>query len=348
MTYKQLVSLITIAITFSLSNSVNGAELSKHLSTIVVPEPIERIAPKYPISAARQGREGWAILSFVIDEEGSVQDIIVKGSSGSKDLTRAATTAAKKWRYKPAMENGKAIPQCVNMVKLNFKMGKHTTGASRKFISRYKKARTALAAKDFVTLEALITQMNKDKYMHLSESNYLNWLSADYAKEQGNKAKQLFHLNRVANALESLATEQQKLSVLYQVFSLEIELNKFQAAFSTYEDLQKLAAAEPYLEQLAQTMAQVEDLINSDKNLVIAAKIKNNFWSTALVRKEFSLTEVSGFLHTLDVRCANKRHVYTIEENSTWKLPASWENCSIYVFGEPKTSFKLVELPIQS
>lgn len=244
------------------------------------------------------------------------------------------------------MENGKPIQQCVNSVQMDFRMHKNgTTGASRRFIFKYKKAQKALEDKDYDEVEKQLALMKKNKYLHLSENNYLHLLSAEYAKEKADKSEQLYHLSRVAISLASLSNEKQKLSVLYQTFYLEVELNKFQAAFSTYEKLIKLPSAKPYLTSLSEVMTKVEVVIASDKNLVMTANIKDEFWRADLVRNEFSLTDIEGSLHTLDIRCANKRHVYTIKEDNTWKLPASWEHCSIYVYGEPKTSFKLIEHP---
>jgi TonB family protein len=342
--------LTTLAIVaLSLFTPIQAAELSQHLVTRIEPEPIKRVTPKYPKDAARHAREGWARLSFVIDKEGNVNNVLVTETSGSTDLTKAAVKAAKQWKYKPAMENGKAVQQCVNSLQMDFRMHKNgTTGASRKFRAKYKKAQQALAENDYKELEKQLALMKKNKYMHLSENNYLHLLSADYAKEIGQKDRQLSHLNRVAMSLITMSNEQQKLSVLYEVFSLQLELNKFKAAHVTYEKLMKLSAAKPYLEQLTKKMAQVNEVIGGDKNLIIDASINKEFWTANLVRNEFSLTGVEGSLHTLDVRCANKRHVYTIEEESTWKIPAHWENCSIYVFGEPKTTFKLVEYPLSS
>ncbi|MCP4992034.1 MAG: energy transducer TonB [Colwellia sp.] len=319
--------------------------VSKHLSTIVVPEPILRVEPKYPMSAARDGREGWAVFSFVINEEGRVEDVLVKETSGSKDITKAAQRAIGKWRYKPAMVNGKPIQQCVNTVQMDFKMGGNNTtkGVSRRFKNKYSKALAALNSQDFSELDELILQMKKTKSMHLSEYNYLQLLMADYAKAQGKKAKQLKHLSRVAMALTPLADDKQKLSVLYQVFNLQIELNQFQAAYTSYEKLIKLPAAKPYLDKFTAVIAKLDAVIAGDQDIVINGVVKKDFWTADLVRNNFSLVDVEGSLHTLDVRCANKRHVYTIEEDSTWKVPASWENCSIYVYGEPKTQFKLIE-----
>ena len=79
------------------ANAESTNNLSKHLSTIIAPEPIKRVEPKYPIKAARDGREGWAILSFVINEEGKVEDVILKESSGSKDLTKASVARTERF-----------------------------------------------------------------------------------------------------------------------------------------------------------------------------------------------------------------------------------------------------------
>ena len=338
-----------VLVALPLSAPIQSAELSQLLVTRIDPMPIERIEPKYPINAARQSREGWVRLSFVIDKEGNVGNVLVTETSGSKDLTQSAIKAAKEWKYEPAMENGQPVQQCANSVQMDFRMHKNgTTGVSRKFKSQYKKAQQALVEKDYKVLDEQLALMKKDKYMHLSENNYFHLLSADYAKEKSEKYEQLSHLSRVAMSLDGDDNEKLKLPVLYQMFRLEVELNQFKAAHSTYEKLIKLPSANPYLEQLANVMTQVSDVIIGDKDFVLDATIDKDFWSTELVRNSFSLVDIEGSLDTLDVRCANKRHVYSIEEGSTWKIPANWKNCSIYVFGEPKAHFKLVEHPLSS
>ena len=70
--------LTTLAIVaLSLFTPIQAAELSQHLVTRIEPEPIKRVAPKYPKDAARHAREGWARLSFVIDKEGNVNNGLV-------------------------------------------------------------------------------------------------------------------------------------------------------------------------------------------------------------------------------------------------------------------------------
>ena len=341
-------ALITSLLFVNFCFAQESLPVAKYLSTITAPEPIMRISPKYPINAAKQRREGWAIFSFVIDEEGKVQDVIVKDSSGSIDMTKAAKKAVKQWQYKPALVNGKPIQQCVNTVQMSFKMNKNgTTGVYKKFRSKYKSAIAALENKDYKEVERLLTLMKKNKYMHLSENNYMHLLAADYAADLGDKEQRLFHLSKAAiNAVTR--NEEQQMAVLYQVFILEVELQKYQAAYETYEKLTALEVAKPYITKLEKVITQINDAISGDKNIVIAANLDDSdHWSTALVRNEFSLSNIEGSLHTLDVRCANKRHQYTVENNNTWTIPSTWEDCSIYVYGEKNTRFNLIEHPLR-
>lgn len=349
MSHKVLYVSAAALLTANASASVSANEISQHLSTIIIPEPVERIHPKYPIEAARQRREGWTILSFVIDEKGNVSDALVKESSGSEDFDKATLKAVTKWKYQPAFESGKPIQQCVNTVQMDFRLGKNagTKGVSRRFKKKYEIATKALKDRDYQAVEYQLAKMSARKTMHLSENNYMHILAANYAREIGNDTLQLYHLDRVS--LDSgVKSEKLKFSVLYQQFYLEAMLNKFQSAFNTYEQLIKLEEAKPYLAKLEKIMTDIDSVISSDKDIMIKAAIDSDYWYADLVRNKFSLTNIEGSLHTLDVRCANKRHVYTVENNNTWTIPTNWKNCSIYVFGEPKTNFNLIEHPTSS
>jgi TonB family protein len=327
-------------------------KLSKYLSNITQPVPIERVAPKYPLSAARNGREGWAKMSYIIEKDGSVSNVLVTETSGSKDFAKAAKRAMTQWKYHPAFENGKAIQQCINSVRLDFKMAKEghgQTGVGSRFRNKYKKTLTALKNKEFEQTKALLAEFKKFKKMHLSESNYYHLLAYDYAKAINDEPLQLHHLYRTTFFDKHLIPEPQQLSILSNIFSLEISLHKFHQAQATLKQLHKLPSAKPYLVHFEQAIAKVELLIGSDKNLVVNGNIKDkDYWYHTLVRNEFSISQINGQINKLDIRCANKRHIYTVENNNTWTLPSHWKQCSIFVFGEDNASFTLIEHPLKA
>ncbi|SEK38244.1 outer membrane transport energization protein TonB [Colwellia chukchiensis] len=84
--------------------------------------PIVRIEPKYPIQAARDGKEGWVRLSFTINEIGGVEDVDVIEAQPKRIFDKEAKRALRKWKYKPKVVDGKAMRQEGLTVQLDFKM----------------------------------------------------------------------------------------------------------------------------------------------------------------------------------------------------------------------------------
>ncbi|MGS2720491.1 energy transducer TonB [Paraglaciecola aestuariivivens] len=84
--------------------------------------PIVRIEPKYPVQAARDGKEGWVKLSFTINEVGGVEDVDVIDSDPKRVFDREARRALSKWKYKPKIEDGKPMKQYGLIVQLDFKL----------------------------------------------------------------------------------------------------------------------------------------------------------------------------------------------------------------------------------
>ncbi len=84
--------------------------------------PIVRIEPKYPIQAARDGKEGWVRLSFTINEIGGVEDVTVTEAQPKRIFDKEAKRALRKWKYKPKVVDGKPQKQVGLTVQLDFKM----------------------------------------------------------------------------------------------------------------------------------------------------------------------------------------------------------------------------------
>jgi protein TonB len=85
--------------------------------------PIVRIEPKYPIQAARDGKEGYVILSFSINKIGGVEDVNVIEAQPKRVFDKEAKRALRKWKYKPKVVEGKPLVQTGLTVQLDFKMG---------------------------------------------------------------------------------------------------------------------------------------------------------------------------------------------------------------------------------
>ena len=73
--------------------------------------PIVRINPRYPRQALLNGIEGWVRLEFTILPDGSVKDVVVAESQPGQTFDRSAILAVMKWKFKPRIIDGKAVPR---------------------------------------------------------------------------------------------------------------------------------------------------------------------------------------------------------------------------------------------
>jgi protein TonB len=77
--------------------------------------------PPYPATARRRGWEGKVLLRVEVSASGSVRDVAVEQSSGFASLDEAAQQAVYRWRFKPALQNGRPVPGLVR-VPIHFKL----------------------------------------------------------------------------------------------------------------------------------------------------------------------------------------------------------------------------------
>jgi len=86
--------------------------------------PIIRIEPRFPIKAAREGKEGYVVLSFTINELGGVDDVQVIEAKPKRLFDKEARRALKRWKYKPKMVDGKAEKVLNQKIRLDFNLPK--------------------------------------------------------------------------------------------------------------------------------------------------------------------------------------------------------------------------------
>lgn len=84
---------------------------------------LSRIPPRYPYRAERKKIEGWVKVSFIITEQGSVQDAVVIDAQPKGVFDMAALQAILKWRFKPRISDGKPVATRADQI-INFKLSK--------------------------------------------------------------------------------------------------------------------------------------------------------------------------------------------------------------------------------
>lgn len=75
----------------------------------VPPRSVERTPPQYPTRARSQGQTGKVTLSFIVDLDGSVQDVHVVEASPPGVFDAAAIEAVSSWRFEPGQNAGSPV-----------------------------------------------------------------------------------------------------------------------------------------------------------------------------------------------------------------------------------------------
>jgi protein TonB len=68
------------------------------------------LRPPYPMASVRAREQGTVVLRVLVGSDGSVQQVDIERSSGHAKLDAAAREAVLRGRFRPVMQDGKAIP----------------------------------------------------------------------------------------------------------------------------------------------------------------------------------------------------------------------------------------------
>ena len=83
---------------------------------------IKKVDPVYPQRALRQRMEGWVELSFTVTVNGDVTGVEVVNAQPKREFDREAIRALQQWKFRPRIENGKAV-QASARQRLEFRLG---------------------------------------------------------------------------------------------------------------------------------------------------------------------------------------------------------------------------------
>ncbi|MCJ8272210.1 MAG: energy transducer TonB [Psychrosphaera sp.] len=305
---KFKLRLLPLIMSSLLSTSVYAGQSvpvpsSKLVESTDLAKPIVRVEPKYPNSALGKGHEGWVSLSFVVEPDGSVSNAFVTDSSGFKDFEGSALRAVNQWKYSPAVDqDGNAIQQCVNSLRISFSLsGDKAEGASGRFRGRYNDIQAAFDAKDYKKSKQLLIDMSNMRRFSLYEDRQYWQLKGYHAQYTGDDKSALSHFKRASTRVRN-STDEFELTLLSNIFILELKQNLFADALSTYQQLEKTKGSEKTLERFKPYQQKIAAIIAGDKIFSVPSTIgERGFAQYKLARNQFEIGKVQGKVDKIKV-----------------------------------------------
>jgi TonB family protein len=310
--------------------------------------------PEYPPSERALGQEGWVVLSFVVSPDGKVVDPIVEESSGQSGFERAALKHAARQRYTPATVDGKPVEQCATQVRYNFMIPGMPRGARHSFGPNFREVRSLMDAGDKAAAETRLDELMKAGTWNLYEASRLHLLRYELCKASDDVDCMLENLKRAAGGNGTSLEANLYREVLQATAGLEIQSELYADALATIAKRNQLDPPLAPEHPLTTAAADIRKSIDGDGNLVFAGKVGYRSgcevgapnWRHQLLRREFSVIPNDGKVDKVEIRCDWRRTTDVISDEKAWKVPASWGNCQVFVFGDPGATLKLVEYPL--
>ena len=302
--------------------------------TYVPITPVFRANPSYPTRALQYGNEGWVMLSFIVSETGAIRN----------------------WRYTPATVNGKPVAQSMVKTKIVFALEGPAKGVTREFQGAYRKIRQLLDAGDYAAAKPLLEELEiggrhnlyEDALFWALQYGYLEGVQSTDADEKRRALELAFGYQA-----DDYLPADMLVAVAQRLYVLQVQAIDFSAARSTFERLRDSPRAKQSsqharaLAELSPTYEQIEQVIAGPQLLPIKAEIgQYDYWVHDLMRRSFSMTNVSGRVDGVDVRCKQGTRRYeTYPKDAVWQVPESWGECGVYIKGERGATFTFQEHP---
>lgn len=304
----RLQSLPYIALTLSLiwpgftdadSDEINPLIVSSGKEATV----LKQDPPLYPASALNKRIEGWVILSFVVNELGSTEDIFIVDSSIEGLFEEAAIEAVEKWIYDPATWNGRPVVPAKNSARVIFQISNlRNGGVSSFFYTQYQRALKALDEnKNDKTLK-IIEKLDKYQARVLVESCYLDLLKGMYHQQVGDFHLALASYKRALHIAKDAVPDRYG-AFLRRAVALSIQLRDYSFAIDYFD---KLKEADPDSEttlQIGEQIDSVKEYLEGDqpygnygviKSPCPSCEILVPYWSQELLRDQFTFRDVKG------------------------------------------------------
>jgi len=332
--------------TLMFADAVLATEPTAHLQYEEV-VPTYRQAPIYPNKLVRDGVDGYVLMRFTVQLDGTVTDL--EAIDASHDgFVGPAMAALGKWRFKPVHRNGEPVVAHNQRTRLTFNIGRRRT-ASDTVRGKLDQVDAAIEAgrleEAWTALDAVRGEVRRIDEMALVHSRDVAW---HLAAGRPWDALDLPWRQAEHASAELMVAEQQ------QRFRLLTHLGLFGDAIDAYESMR---TAHPDVElpaEFTRAVEQMRALATSDQRLRVALQVSGRCpWSLQCgplahvaytpMRRTLAVSQIQGGLQKVEARCDGGTLVLDPKVGAVWTLPPELGECRLSLFAPPDAIITLDE-----
>lgn len=320
--------------------------LKSHAADFVPPELIDNLNPKGPQATYNKSRiEGWTLMSYIIDDSGLPQHVVVVNSSNNGKYTKDSIRYLRNLRFAPATYSGKKTLSANTFLMKHDKSfyGSANDGITVGFSNRYDRANKFISEKKFDSALEVLNDLRESNAKNLTEQALSAWLHSLYYYQQGNWLAYRDNVLEANQLREHLPTKMAIIST-QNLLEWQIFQNEYSDAVSTLDSMANIKGAKmdaathkTMLREILHPL-ETEDIIEINTTLS-----EDKSWLHVVSRSVINLSTTIGKVKLAELRCDNTWHPFKTTEMINFSIPESYLNCSILVQGEAGTQIKFSE-----
>lgn len=332
----------------------NIVEANEGKQEYVKPELIRESVELFsfaPGSESRMARTGRLMVSIMIDKEGNVFEPMIEQTNNDR-YVKAALKFFEKAKFTPATINGVPVDTWVRFPKrwnmrYSWRSGHVSTKLFNKHLSSFK-TEIELESPDEKKLLKYLKKLAGTRHGNHIAFTYLSYARYQYAAKFGSVEDQILAIREMILSsddgrtfVKSQVSEIELIRLLINSELLGEAKIAYGRAVNKYRGNDKSSIQNLFSEKIT----EIKELIASDK--AFGRKITLNssgYTFLPLVKKSFTLDQVTGQIETLKLRCTRKFKELKFVVDAEYKIPEKWGTCQLQVIGNKNTQGRVIQL----
>lgn len=344
-----------IALSIAVSALLPGAATAQGVSgdgqavdSFQMPRPADAVPPRYPAAAARDGKEGWVELNFMVSPEGKAYEIQVLDRVGDEAFVRAAEQAAQESSFSPARVGDRAVDGSLTII-YRFVLEGAQRAASPTFAARYRRFARALNEGSQDEAVAELASLEEAEVHNNYEAAYLSLARFQFAASYGNPLEQMRHLetalgeNVAQPEFEGFLPADFVTPSRRSLFQLMVQNQRFAEAEAVFR-MMEIRGDEEGLDLLRETHDRLQAFRMTDEPYAVDGQLdENGSWTLGLFKDDFYLDQIAGTVDQIKLRCEREYVFLAFDPETQYTVSPSAGDCLMEVLGAPGTTFTAVQ-----
>lgn len=188
--------------------------------------------PVFPPSELRSGHEGWVIVRYSVEEDGSVSHAVVVDSSNSRAFEKAALDAVREWQFEPGDAR-------TTSVQVHFVYEQRQPHVSKSFYRKLRNVHEAIELGELDAASEKIHAIRRSTSLDAAENAHLLIAEGRLAERSGDPEGQLANFRMAALADGRWLGRRYYLRLLHSIIVLELSLGDYESALVHYDELSR-------------------------------------------------------------------------------------------------------------